>query len=177
MVPLLNQMFSSCNHTGHLRAWPQVILPTQPGAGTFQERIVRLLIGGGCASLSVSRGTPTLPPTHRGRSATNLNSWPTLSTGTEMQRINDSTSSQTKVAILVNDETSDHFNTNFLNSFIGLILYLYMCTKLSYRQYCKIICLFVKGYSKFTAFEISLHDVLLLLSQIFSAHIALVQQI
>ena len=94
-----------------------------------------------------------------------------------MQRIYDSTSSQTKVAILVNDETSDHFNTNFLNSFIGLMLYLYMCTKLSYRQYCKLICLFVKGSSKFTAFEITLHDALLLLSQIFSAHIPLVQQI
>ena len=177
MDPLLNQMFSSCNHTGHLRAWPQVILPTQPGAGTFQERIVRLLIGGGCASLSVSRGTPTLPPTRRGRGATNLNSWPTLSTGTEMQRIYDSTSSQTKVAILGNIETSDHFNTHQLSQFIGLMLYLYMCTKLSYRQYCKLVCLFVKGSSKFTAFEITLHDALLLLSQIFSAHIALVQQI
>ena len=126
MNPLLNQVFASCNHTGHLRAWPQVILPTQPGAGTFQERIVRLLNGGGCASLSVSRGTPTLPPTRRGRGATNLNSWPTLSSGNEMQRINDSTSKQTKVAILENNETSDHFNISLKGLSINLTSFVHM---------------------------------------------------
>ena len=126
MDPLLNQVFTSCNHTGHLKAWPQDILPTQPGAGTFQERIVRLLNGGGCASLSVSRGTPTLPPTRRGRGATNLNSWPTLSSGNEMQRINDSTSKQTKVAILGNNETSHHFNISIKGLSINLTSFVHM---------------------------------------------------